>query len=212
MILEDNNISFFATQYRMIEPFESKNVRMIGNKKLLSYGLSAFGYDIRISDKEFKIYDTDQCDKNERELHLYQAIARQKEIVNPKNFSGNHLKDSKLYEDDNFGKYFILPAHKYALAVSYEKFNMPQDVMGICVGKSTYARCGIIANITPLEPGWKGYLTIELSNSSDSDVMIFANEGIAQIIFLMGHTPNMTYSKKHGKYQDQEQKVILPKV
>jgi dCTP deaminase len=121
------------------------------------------------------------------------------------------LEDTKICKSDS-GDYFVLPANSYALCHSLEAFSLPKDVIGVCLGKSTYARCGVIANITPLEPGWKGYLTIELSNSSKGDVKIYAGEGIAQVLFFKGEQPSVTYDSRNGKYQNQSDQIVTAKV
>lgn len=162
--------------------------------KVISYGLSSYGYDIRLSNKEFKIF---------------RRIPGQ--TIDPKNFDSKNLEDSALHFD-KYGSYFILPAHSYALGVAVEKITMPSDVIAIAVGKSTYARCGVILGITPSEPGWSGHLTIELSNSSSADVRVYANEGIAQLLFFKGEQCETTYSDRAGKYQDQPEQVVFSKV
>jgi len=160
----------------------------------ITYGLSSFGYDLRLSETDFRIY-----------RHI------PGDIVDPHNFNKDHLEQSKLFRDEKTNKkYFILPNHSYSLGVSAERIIMPNNALGICVGKSTYARLGIICNTTPLEPGWEGYLTIELSNSSGADCKIYANEGICQILFFEGEKCDEPYGR--GKYQDQPCEVVLPRV
>ena len=172
-----------SKNHNMISPFEENQVR--GNK--ISFGLSSFGYDARVSN-EFKIFTNVNS-----------------EVVDPKNFkSTNFITRS--------GNECIIPPNSFALASTMEYFKIPDDVMVICLGKSTYARCGIIVNVTPLEPGWEGYVTLEFSNTTPLPAKIYANEGVAQFIFLKGNEkPNITYADRNGKYMKQKG-VTLPKV
>jgi len=167
----------------MIKPFISEQKR----DKSVSYGLSSFGYDARVSD-EFKIF----TDVNS-------------EIVDPKNFKKSSFVSRKASE-------CIIPPNSFVLASTVEYFKIPKDVLVICLGKSTYARCGIIVNVTPLEPGWEGNVTLEFSNTTPSPAKIYANEGAAQFIFLKGNEePEITYEKRNGKYMKQVG-VTLPKI
>lgn len=163
-------------------------------KKVLSHGLSSCGYDIRLSPKQFKIFN-----------HVPGAV------VDPKRFDENFLVDAELQEDDH-GQFFILPAHGYGLGVALEYLDIPRNITVLCIGKSTYARCGIIANLTPAEPQWRGHLTLELSNSSSSDCRIYANEGIVQLLFLESDPCHISYDNRRGKYQDQPEAVVTAKV
>ena len=194
MPLNDLQILELCEQAQMITPYHPCLVRRVEGIPAISFGLSSFGYDITLSDREFRIFRRIPGD-----------------VVDPKAFTIDHLEWSTLHKDDQ-GSYFILPAHSYALAVSVERFMMPADVIAICLGKSTYARIGVICNVTPLEPGWQGHLTIEISNSSDSDVRVYANEGIAQLIFHRGDPPSTTYADRSGKYQHQAHQITLAKV
>lgn len=201
MILNDIEINRLAHK-GMIEPYRSELIRKVevtGNKmsqelKVISYGQSSFGYDIRLSDKEFKTFQ-----------HIPGTI------VNPKEFNNGNLRNVGL-NSDKYGVYFILPAHSYGLGVAVEKIAMPIDTTAIAISKSTYARCGIICNISPLEAGWSGYLTIEVSNSSSADCRIYANEGIAQLLFLRGQPCNVSYATRNGKYQNQPQQIVTSKI
>ena len=149
----------------MIAPFRSELVKKVCGTSVISYGLGSYGYDIKLSPKDFRVF---------------KRIPG--EIVDPKRFDIKSLEPVKLqYSEDGTERWFILPAKSYALGVAYECLNIPDNITVICIGKSTYARCGIIANLTPAEAGWRGYLTLELSNSSDADCKIYANEGIVQI-------------------------------
>ena len=176
-----------ATEHGMIEPFEAGQVRENGSGRIVSYGTSSYGYDIRCSD-EFKIF-----------TNINSAI------VDPKNFDPHSLIDHR-------GDVCIIPPNSFALGRSVEYFRIPENVITICVGKSTYARCGIITNVTPFEPGWEGYVTLEISNTTPLPAKIYANEGIAQVLFFEGDDPcEFSYASKKGKYQAQ-QGVTLPKV
>ncbi|MDA9663272.1 dCTP deaminase [Candidatus Pelagibacter sp.] len=182
-VLNDKWIKMMSEKHDMITPFESKQIR--GNS--ISYGLSSFGYDARVSD-EFKIFTNVNS-----------------EVVDPKNFKPSNFVTKNIPE-------CIIPPNSFALARTVEKFKIPKDVLCICLGKSTYARCGIIVNVTPLEPGWEGYVTLEFSNTTPLPAKIYANEGVAQFIFLRGNeTPETTYADRNGKYMGQTG-VTLPKV
>ena len=182
-VLSDRWIKKMATGKEMIKPFVAKQTR--GNN--ISYGLSSFGYDARVSN-EFKIFtDVDSV------------------IVDPKNFKNNSFVSRT-------GDECIIPPNSFALASTIEYFKIPKDILVICLGKSTYARCGIIVNVTPLEPGWEGHVTLEFSNTSPLPAKIYANEGAAQFVFLKGiEEPEITYEQRNGKYMKQTG-VTLPKV
>jgi dCTP deaminase len=167
----------------MISPFCEA---LIG-EGVVSYGLSSYGYDIRVSD-EFKIFTNINT-----------------QIVDPKNFNSKNVVDFK-------GAVCIVPPNSFALARTVEYFKMPKDTLAICLGKSTYARCGIIVNVTPFEPEFEGLITIEISNTTPLPAKIYANEGIAQVLFFQGDEPcEVTYSKRKGKYQKQKG-ITLPKI
>ena len=182
-VLSDKWIKEMVRTNNMISPFENRQVR--DNK--ISYGLSSFGYDARVSN-EFKIFTNVNS-----------------EIVDPKNFKLNNFISKK-------GDECIIPPNSFVLSSTVEYFRIPNDVMVICLGKSTYARCGIIVNVTPLEPSWEGNVTLEFSNTTPLPAKIYANEGAAQFIFLKGNEkPNITYADRNGKYMKQFG-VTLPKV
>ena len=182
-VLSDKNIRKLAIEEDMIYPFEDKQVR----EGKISYGLSSYGYDARVSE-EFKIFTNVNS-----------------EIVDPKNFKSTNFVTKN-------GTECIIPPNSFALARTVEKFKIPKDILVICLGKSTYARCGIIVNVTPLEPGWEGYVTLEFSNTTPLPAKIYANEGVAQFIFLKGkETPEVTYADRKGKYMGQTG-VTLPKI
>ena len=169
-VLSDKWIKKMAVEKQMISPFVDK--QKAGQN--ISYGLSSFGYDARVSN-EFKIFtDVDSA------------------VVDPKNFNINSFVSRK-------GNECIIPPNSFALASTVEYFKIPEDIMVICLGKSTYARCGIIVNVTPLEPGWEGYVTLEFSNTTPLPAKIYANEGAAQFIFLKGNEkPETTYDQRNG--------------
>ena len=182
----------------MIQPFQSNLVRHLEpdnkQKPVLSYGCSSYGYDLRLSSKEFLIF-----------RHIPGTV------MNPKNFNPNNLEKTVLHHD-NDGDFFILPAHSYGLGVALEKMKVPENITVICIGKSTYARLGIIVNTTPAEAGWEGHLTLEFSNSSGADCRIYAEEGICQLLFFEGDPCCTTYEDRRGKYQNQPEKVTLAKI
>ena len=182
-VLSDKWIKKMALEEKMIDPFIDKQ----NGGKNISYGLSSFGYDARVSN-EFKIFtDVDSA------------------VVDPKNFNVNSFVSRKVNE-------CIIPPNSFALASTIEYFKIPKDVLVICLGKSTYARCGIIVNVTPLEPGWEGHVTLEFSNTTPLPAKVYANEGAAQFIFLKGNEkPEITYEQRNGKYMNQTG-VTLPKV
>jgi len=167
----------------MIEPFAEKQVR----EGTISYGVSSYGYDLRIAD-EFKIFTNINSTR-----------------VDPKNFDAKNFVDFK-------GVVCIVPPNSFALGRSVEYFRIPRDVMTICLGKSTYARCGQILNVTPLEPEWEGHVTLEISNTTPLPAMIYANEGIAQVLFLgSDEVCELSYKDKKGKYQEQRG-ITLPRL
>jgi dCTP deaminase len=194
MILNDKQILSRVLSENMIEGFISEQIRQVDDVKVVSYGLSSFGYDISLSPKKFEVFR--HCPG---------------EVVNPKNFNPMHLETTRM-QSDEYGQYFILPAHSYGLGVAIERLNIPRDITVVCVGKSTYARSGVIANITPAESGWSGHLTLEFSNASSADCRIYANEGVAQLLFLQGDDCGVSYADRNGKYQNQSETVVLPRV
>ena len=181
-VLSDKWIKKMSVEKKMISPFEEKQIR--GNS--ISYGLSSFGYDARVSD-EFKIFTNVNS-----------------EIVDPKNFKPSNFVTKNTSE-------CIIPPNSFVLARTVEKFKIPNNVLVICLGKSTYARCGIIVNVTPLEPEWEGHVTLEFSNTTTLPAKIYAGEGVAQMIFLESDEDCETsYKDRKGKYQGQTG-VTLPK-
>ena len=185
-IKSDKWIRRMAAEHRMIEPFEPHQVRQNATGRVVSYGTSSYGYDIRCAN-EFKIF-----------TNINSAI------VDPKNFDSNSFVD--LVAD-----VCIIPPNSFALARTVEYLRIPRNVLTICLGKSTYARCGIIVNVTPLEPEWEGYVTLEFSNTTPLPAKIYANEGVAQVLFFESDEECETsYRDRAGKYQGQRG-VTLPK-
>jgi dCTP deaminase len=182
-IKPDHWIRKMCQLHRMIEPFEEKQVR----KGVISYGVSSYGYDIRAAD-EFKIFTNVNST-----------------IVDPKNLDPSSMVDFK-------GPVAIIPPNSFALARTVEYFRVPRNVLCTCVGKSTYARCGIVTNVTPFEPEWEGYVTLEISNTTPLPAKVYANEGIAQVLFFESDEECETsYKDKAGKYQSQ-QGITLPRL
>jgi dCTP deaminase len=183
VIKSDRWIRRMAVEKGMIKPFEDRQVRKGG----ISYGLSSYGYDIRIAD-EFKIFTNINTT-----------------IVDPKSFDPRSFVDVQ-------GEVAVIPPNSFALGRSVEYFKIPRNVLTICVGKSTYARCGVITNVTPFEPEWEGYVTLEISNTTPLPAKIYANEGIAQVLFFESDEACETsYADRQGKYQGQ-QGIVLPTV
>jgi dCTP deaminase len=182
-IKSDRWIRKMALEHDMINPFNDRQVR----DGVISYGVSSYGYDLRVAD-EFKIF-----------TNVNSAI------VDPKNFDQRSFIDVK-------GPSVLIPPNSFALARSVEYFKIPRDILTICVGKSTYARCGIIVNVTPFEPEWEGFVTLEISNSTPLPAKIYSNEGLCQILFFQGdELPEISYKDKAGKYQKQAG-IVLPKL
>ncbi len=182
-IMSDRWIRRMCIEHKMIEPFEDKQVR----KGVISYGISSYGYDLRIAD-EFKIFTNVNST-----------------IVDPKALDPATMVDIKT-------DVAIIPPNSFALGRSVEYFRVPRNILCACVGKSTYARCGIITNVTPFEPEWEGYVTLEISNTTPLPARVYANEGIAQVLFFEGNEPCETsYKDKAGKYQHQVG-ITLPRL
>ena len=174
-IKPDTWITRMAREHNMIDPFVDDQVR----QGVISYGVSSYGYDVRVGD-DFKVF-----------TNVYNTV------VDPKNFDPRSFVDIKA-------DVCVIPPNSFALARTIEYFRIPRDILTICLGKSTYARCGIIVNVTPLEPEWRGRVTIEISNTTPLPARIYAGEGIAQMIFVTGEEPcRVSYADKKGKYQDQ---------
>ncbi len=179
----DHWITKMAREHNMIEPFEEAQVR----QGVISYGVSSYGYDIRVAD-EYKIF-----------TNVFSAV------VDPKHFDPRSMVDYK-------GDICIIPPNSFALARTVEYFRIPRSVLTVCLGKSTYARCGLIVNVTPFEPEWEGFVTLEISNTTPLPARVYSNEGIAQVLFFEADEPcNISYADKKGKYQAQ-QGVVLPRM
>ena len=182
-IKSDRWIRRMAQEHRMIEPFEDRQVRA----GVISYGVSSYGYDIRVAD-EFKVFTNINST-----------------VVDPKNFDARSFVDVKA-------DVCIIPPNSFALAKTVEYFRIPRNVLTVCVGKSTYARCGLIVNVTPFEPEWEGYVTLEISNTTPLPAKVYANEGIAQVLFFQSDEPcEVSYKDKKGKYQGQRG-LTLPRL
>ncbi len=182
-VKSDRWIRQMAREQRMIEPFAEAKKR----EGVISYGLSSYGYDIRVAD-EYRIFTNVNTT-----------------IVDPKNFDARSFVEYK-------GDICVIPPNSFALARSVEYFRIPRNVLTICVGKSTYARCGIIVNVTPFEPEWEGYVTLEISNTSPLPARVYSNEGLCQVIFLESdELCEVSYKDKKGKYQAQ-QGIVLPRI
>jgi dCTP deaminase len=179
-ILSDKEIRRLAVEQRMIEPFVERQVRQLDDGRcVISYGLSSYGYDLRVAD-EFKVF-----------TNVFNTV------VDPKDF------DAKSFVDVHTD-ICIVPPNSFALARSIEYFRIPRDILTVCLGKSTYARCGIIVNVTPFEPEWEGRVTLEISNTTPLPAKIYANEGLAQVLFLRAAQVCQTsYADRGGKYQKQ---------
>lgn len=184
MLLNDKRIKELVQKENLIDPFIPTQIE----EEVISYGLGSYGYDIRIGNRffEFSYGDSGKVD--------------------PKSFDDTTVKKKETEES------ILVPPNSFALGYSQEALSMPSDVMGICVGKSTYARSGIIVNITPVEPGWRGHLTIEISNTTPLPAEIYSGEGIAQILFFQSEKPETTYADRSGKYQNQKADVYTSKI
>nr|AGF93093.1 deoxycytidine triphosphate deaminase [uncultured organism] len=183
MLLTDSDIMDEVLAKNMIQPFVEDMV-----EEGISYGLGSFGYDLRLG-SDFYIFDGDQGD-----------------VVDPKSFNEN------IGDKIESNAPVLLSPNSFMLGHAVEKLTMPDNVVGICVGKSTYARSGLVVNITPVEPGWKGYLTIEMSNTTNSPIKVYPQEGIAQILFFKGDYPRKSYEDREGKYQNQEKTFYFSKI
>ena len=180
----DKWIRKMAVEQKMIEPFVDSQIKVVNGSRIVSYGLSSYGYDLRVGNK-FKLF-----------TNIYTSL------VDPKNFQEDSFVDME-------GDYCIIPPNSFALAMSVEYFRIPRDILTLCIGKSTYARCGIIVNVTPFEPEWEGYVTLEISNTTPLPAKIYANEGLAQVLFYKGETVCETsYKDRNGKYMGQREITI----
>lgn len=186
-LLPDSWIRKMAIEKKMIEPFVEKQVKQSDDKKLVSYGLSSYGYDLRVAN-EFKVF-----------TNVYNSL------IDPKRFNEDSFVDIR-------GSTCIIPPNSFALARSVEYFRIPRNVLTICLGKSTYARCGIIVNVTPFEPEWEGFVTLEISNTTPLPAIVYANEGLAQVVFLEAkEICEISYADRKGKYM-QQKGIVVPRI
>lgn len=187
-VREDKWIRQMANDHKMIEPYVDTLVRVNAKgEKVVSYGQSSYGYDLRLSN-EFKVF-----------TNVYNSI------VDPKNFTEDSFVDIEA-------EVCVIPPNSFALARSIEYFRIPRNILTVCLGKSTYARCGIIVNVTPFEPEWEGHVTIEISNTTPLPAKVYANEGIAQVIFFEAkHICETSYAERNGKYQNQTG-ITIPRI
>ena len=192
MILNDKQIENLCNCVKfMIQPFNSNQISRVDGSPCISFGLGYFGYDIRVG-RKFKLFTPSRYDVRP---------------IDPKNFKQEICEDVVCKPKQPF----VMPPHSFALAASMERIQMPSDCIAICMGKSTYARCGLIVNITPLEPGWQGEITIEISNTTPRPALVYPEEGIAQLLFFQGGEPGRNYQTTGGKYQGQRG-ITLPRM
>ncbi|HLM58831.1 MAG TPA: dCTP deaminase [Pyrinomonadaceae bacterium] len=186
-VKSDRWIRQMAEQAGLIQPFNSMLIREMEGRRIISAGTSSYGYDMRLADDGFRVFHP---------IHGRE--------IDPKKFDERSLIEPSLRDGDDGSKYFLMPPHSYALGVTVETFHMPRNVTGICLGKSTYARAGLLVNATPLEAGWQGRLVIELGNLANLPLRVYVNEGIGQVIFLESDEDcDTSYKDRGGKYQGQ---------
>lgn len=187
-IKSDSWIKRMSRAQNLIHPFEEKLIRAVADRRIISSGLSSYGYDCRLARDEFKVFSPVTGTE-----------------IDPKNFDPDSLLDVPIRRADDGSDYWLLPPHSYALGVTIERFQIPRNVTALAIGKSTYARCGLIANTTPLEANWCGRLVVELYNAANLPVRLYAEEGFIQILFFESDEECETsYSDRGGKYQDQK--------
>ena len=186
-VKSDRWIIKMCREQGMIAPFEERLLREVDGRRIISAGVSSYGYDLRLAEDGFRVFSP--------------IVGAE---IDPKNFDESTLIEAPLRAAADGSRYWLLPPHSYALGVTVETFNIPRNVIGLCMGKSSYARSGLIVNTTPLEPSWRGRLVLEFSNSADLPIRIYANEGIAQVTFFESDEDcNVSYADRSGKYQDQ---------
>jgi dCTP deaminase len=186
-IKSDLWIRRMAEEAALLQPFNPTLVREIDGRRIISAGASSYGYDMRLADDGFRVFSP---------IHGRE--------IDPKRFNDESLIEPPLREAEDGSRYYLMPPHSYALGVSVETFRMPRNVTGICLGKSTYARAGLLVNTTPLEAGWAGRLVIELGNLADLPIRVYVNEGIGQVLFFESDEDCATsYQDRGGKYQNQ---------
>jgi dCTP deaminase len=186
-VKSDRWIRRMAAEAQLIQPFSEQLVREINGRRIISAGASSYGYDMRLADDGFRVFSP---------IHGRE--------IDPKKFDENSLVEPPLQTTEDGSQYYLMPPHSYALGVTVETFRMPRNVTAICMGKSTYARAGLIVNTTPLEAGWQGRLVIELGNLADLPLRVYVNEGIGQVIFFESDEDcSVSYEDRGGKYQGQ---------
>ena len=186
-VKSDRWIRRMAEEAALIQPFNPTLVREVDGRRIISAGASSYGYDMRLADDGFRVFSP---------LHGRE--------IDPKHFDAESLVEPPIREAEDGSRYYLMPPHSYALGVSVEKFNMPRNVTGICLGKSSYARAGLLVNTTPLEAGWTGRLVIELGNLANLPLRVYVNEGIGQVLFFESDEDCATsYEDRGGKYQGQ---------
>jgi len=186
-VKSDRWIRRMAEESQLIQPFSGELVREVQGRRIISAGASSYGYDMRLADDGFRVFSP---------IHGRE--------IDPKRFDEGSLVEPPLHTTDDGSQYYLLPPHSYALGVTVETFRMPRNVTAICMGKSTYARAGLIVNTTPLEAGWQGRLVIELGNLADLPLRVYVNEGIGQVIFFESDEDcTVSYEDRGGKYQGQ---------
>jgi dCTP deaminase len=186
-VKSDRWIRRMAEEHELIAPFSAGLVREIDGRRIISAGASSYGYDMRLADDGFRVFSP---------IHGRE--------IDPKHFDDSSLVEPPLYTTEDGSRYHLMPPHSYALGVTVETFKMPRDVTGIAMGKSTYARAGLLVNTTPLEAGWTGRLVVELANLADLPLRVYVNEGIGQVVFLQSDEEcGISYEDRGGKYQGQ---------
>jgi dCTP deaminase len=186
-VKSDRWIRSMVEEHQMIQPFDATLVRETEGRRIISTGASSYGYDMRLADDGFRVFSP---------IHGRE--------IDPKRFDDSSLVEPPLRDADDGSRYYLMPPHSYALGVTVETFRMPRDVTGIAMGKSTYARAGLLVNTTPLEAGWTGRLVVELANLADLPLRVYVNEGIGQVVFLQSDEAcDISYSDRGGKYQNQ---------
>ncbi len=186
-VKSDRWIRQMAEEHKLIDPFNATLVREVEGRRIISAGASSYGYDMRLADDGFRVFSP---------IHGRE--------IDPKHFDEESLVEPPLRTAEDGSRYYLMPPHSYALGVTVETFRMPRNVTGICMGKSTYARAGLLVNTTPLEAGWQGRLVIELGNLADLPIRVYVGEGIGQVLFFQSDDAcDISYQDRGGKYQGQ---------
>lgn len=200
-LLADEEIAYMVENFNMIDNFSPR----FSGEGIMSWGLDGHGYDTRLGFTEAWVTST----AGRSFSRITEDGLRPDPLIDPLNSKA--LRDNMVHIENLREKEVIIPPHGFLLGVSYERFNMPPDVTGLCIGKSSYARCGISIPMTPLEPGWHGYATIEVVNNLPYSVRVFPGQGIMKVLFFRSEVPDCGYVNSEGKYQDQEEKVVFSK-